>query len=199
MTLKEHISVCKQKMSPYRDILLFVVALLGADAIWKMCIVGEEHIMDVSLLGLWDITAPFAWLAEHTAYVVAAMLSVFRDTVTYEPPYYIFFDSGFAVTVVWGCTPIKQSFIWLVIILLARGSWLKKTWFIPLGWACSYLFNLLRIFLIDILCEYHPNMFPFWHEYVFKYLFYGMLFLLWVLWVEKITTQEAPCRTGRKP
>lgn len=182
----EKLEIFKKRLSPYADILLFVVCLLGANAVWKLCVSGDENGDAVFLFGTWDITFCFDWLAEHTARVVAWWTSLVRPTLTYYPPVVMRFDSGFAVRIVWSCTPIKQSFIWLIIILFARGTWKNKLWFVPFGWLCAYLFNILRITLIGFLCEFHPAMFPFWHEYVFKYLFYGMLFLLWVWWVEKI-------------
>ena len=62
----------------------------------------------------------------------------------------------------------------------------KKLWFIPLGLVCAYLFNILRITLIAIAIEHHPDWFELLHEYVFKYMFYFMLFCLWLLWTHRI-------------
>lgn len=187
---KGKISQLKEKLAPYTDVLLFVVCLFGANAIWKLSVTGDEDMSNVYLFGHWDITAPFAWLSEHTARVVAWWTSLVRPTIHYYPPYIMRFDSGFGVRIVWSCTPIKQSFIWLMIMLFARGDWHKKLWFVPLGWLCAYVFNIFRITVIGLLCEFHPTMFPLWHEHVFKYLFYAMLFLLWVWWVEKINRQK---------
>lgn len=64
--------------------------------------------------------------------------------------------------------------------------WLHKLWYIPVGWVCCYAFNILRIFLICLLIENHPTWFHPLHDYFFKYLFYGMLFLMWVVFIEKI-------------
>jgi hypothetical protein len=30
--------------------------------------------------------------------------------------------------------------------------------------------------------EHHPDWFELLHDYIFKYIFYGMLFLLWLWW-----------------
>ena len=49
-----------------------------------------------------------------------------------------------------------------------------------------YAFNILRIFLITLAVEFHPEWFHMLHDYLFKYMFYAMLFGLWVLFVEKI-------------
>ncbi len=179
----------KTAVTPYIDVLLFVVCLFGANILWKLTISGDEEMGEVSFLGL-DVTAPFAYYAEYIARACYKYLSVVRDTVHYFPPYNIRFDSGFGVRIVWSCTPIKQAFIWLVIMLFARGLQKRKLWFIPLGWFAIHAFNIIRICCINLLCEFHPQMFSFWHEYVFKYLFYGMMFLLWVWWVEKLKIKK---------
>ncbi len=72
------------------------------------------------------------------------------------------------------------------LLLTTHGGWKHKTWFIPLGWLCIYLFNIARIAAIAMLIEAHPTWFEILHTYVFKYLFYIMLFALWLLFTEKI-------------
>ena len=55
-----------------------------------------------------------------------------------------------------------------------------------MGWLLCHAFNILRIWLITLAIEHHPDWFPVLHDYVFKYLFYGMMFALWVWFVEGI-------------
>ena len=97
------------------------------------------------------------------------------------------FDSGSSVRIVWSCTALKQSFIWLIIMLVARGKWLRKLWFLPLGFVAIYLFNILRIALIAMIIEHHPELFELMHSYIFKYLFYLMLFGKWVWWTNSLS------------
>ncbi len=175
----------KQMLEPYRDIIVFVIVLFGANFFWKLTIDAHEDGGPVHWLGL-DISLPFDWMTEHITSVVYACISLFRDTIHRVGPVSMWYESGNAITIVWGCTAIKQSFIWLCIMLFTRGSWLRKLWFIPLGWVVCYAFNIFRIFCISLVIEHHPEYFEFLHTYVFKYIFYGILFLLWVWWVEKI-------------
>jgi len=81
---------------------------------------------------------------------------------------------------------LKQIFIWMCLILTVRGGWIHKLWYIPLGWVMCHAFNILRIFLISLFIEFHPTWFHTLHDYIFKYMFYGMMFVLWVIFVEKI-------------
>ncbi len=180
----------KQLFEPYTDVLIFMITLFAANYFWKLTVTGDENGDMVTWFGM-DVTAPFEWMACHIASVVYWLVSLFRDTAVMTDPHTIHFTSGSGTTIIWGCTPIKQSFIWIWLIatVLPLGSirvWWHKLWYIPLGWVCCYAFNILRIFLIALFIEHHPEWFHMLHDYLFKYLFYGMLFGLWVIFVEKI-------------
>ena len=184
----------KQLFEPYTDVIIFMVTLLAANYFWKFAVSGDENGDLVTWFGL-DITAPFEFMACHIASVVYWLVSLFRDTAFMTDPHTIHFTSGSGTTIIWGCTALKQSFIWFWLIATVR-PWnfqlstinfqLSKLWYIPLGWLCCYLFNILRIFLIALFIEHHPEWFHLLHDYIFKYLFYAMLFGLWVIFVEKI-------------
>ena len=184
----------RQLFEPYTDVIIFMVTLLAANYFWKFTVSGDENGDLVTWFGL-DITAPFEFMACHIASVVYWLVSLFRDTAFMTDPHTIHFTSGSGTTIIWGCTALKQSFIWFWLIATVR-PWnfqlstinfqLSKLWYIPLGWLCCYLFNILRIFLIALFIEYHPECFHLLHDYIFKYLFYAMLFGLWVIFVEKI-------------
>ena len=162
-----------------------MVTLVVANYAWKWTFTGDEAGDVVTWLGL-NVTAPFDFMAHHVAAAVYWLVSLCRDTVHMVDAYTIRFDSGTGTRIIWGCTGLKQSFIWLCLILTVRGGWLHKLWYIPVGWVCCYAFNILRIFLIALFTEYHPEWFHFLHDYLFKYLFYLMLFGLWALFVGKI-------------
>ena len=188
----------REKLAPYKDVIIFIITLIVANYAWKWTFTGDEYGDTVTWLGL-DVTAPFAWMAAHVASVVYWLMSLFRDTCYMANEYTIRFESGVGNTIIWGCTGLKQSFIWLCLILTVRSTtpvyktWLRKLWYIPVGWVCCYVFNIFRIFIISLLIEYHRSWFPVLHDYIFKYLFYIMLFGLWVLIVEKIRPTASAC------
>lgn len=176
----------KEKTAPYKDILLFAIALFGANFFWKYTITGDENSTGPILWFGLDISAPFLWLASHIAQVVYELVSLTRDSIWLYLPDVLRYNNGNAIRIVWGCTALKQSFIWICIMAVARGSWKHKLWFVPLGLVCIYMFNILRIYLITLAMELHPDWFEFLHAYLFKYMFYFMLFMLWVWWNEKL-------------
>lgn len=176
-----------------------MVTLLVANYLWKWTVLGDEDGDVVTWLGM-DITAPFEFMACHIASVVYWLVSLFRDTAVMTDTHTIHFASGAGTRIIWGCTALKQSFIWLCLILTVRSVnngklkhsfWWQKLWFIPFGWLCCYAFNILRIFLIAIFIEHHPEWFHLLHDHIFKYMFYAMLFGLWVWFVEGIRGAES--------
>ena len=181
----------KQRFEPYRDVIVFIVTLLVANYAWKWTMQGDDYGSQVTWLGL-DVTAPFEFMACHVASAVFWLVSLFRDTVFMPDEHTIRFASGSGTTIVWACSGLKQSFIWFCLILTVlpvnanARLWLHKLWYIPLGWVVCYAVNILRLFAIAMLIEHHPEWFHMLHDYVFKYLFYAILFGMWVIFVEKI-------------
>lgn len=189
----------KELLSPYKDVIIFMITLFVANYFWKFTMVGDEDGELVTWLGL-NVTAPFDIMSRHIAAVVYWLVGLFRDTASMPDVYTIHFESGSGTRIVWGCSGLKQSFIWMMLILTvmkakksdsSKALWIKKLWYIPLGWVCCYAFNILRIFLISLFIEHHPEWFDILHTYIFKYLFYGMLFGLWVIFVEKIRSSAS--------
>ena len=186
----------KELVAPYKDVIIFMVTLLVANYFWKWTMVGDEDGEAVLWFGM-DITAPFAYMSHHIAKVVYELVTLCRDTVMFVGERTIRFESGNGTTIIWGCTGLKQSFIFLWLILtippifqFSNSPIFKfltaKLGFVLVGWLACYAFNILRIFLIALAIEHHPEWFEFLHDFLFKYLFYGMLFGLWVIFVEKI-------------
>jgi exosortase/archaeosortase family protein len=183
---KQKFRQIKQKIEPFEGILLFAIALFAANLLWKLLIWGDDSQPQVLLCNRWDITPPFYAMVMHIADVVRAFLH-FLDVPFHAHAHNdILFSSKNGILIVWGCTAIKQSFIFLCIMLISKGLWKRKLWYIPLGLLAIYLFNIFRITLIAIITNKHPELFGLLHLYVFKYLFYGFIFMIWVLWEEKV-------------
>jgi len=178
-----------EKLVPYSGIIYFVFILVISHFTWKYTVLGDESDTLVSFFGL-DISPPFVWMSHHVASASVAVLHFFGSNIELEPNNVLRNENNNAVRVIWACSGIKQAYIFFCIIAFYRGPWLKKLWYIPLGLALVYLFNIFRISSIAAMVEQHPDWFRFIHEYFFKYLFYGMIFGLWVLWEEKISVRK---------
>lgn len=184
------------RLQPYEGIIRFVIAMLAANYFWKYTVLGDEDGRGaVTWFGL-DLTWYFDVLADHIAGIVYAALDGLGINVTLTNGNHIRFpETGVGTSIVWGCTGLKQSFIWLIIMLAARGSWGRKLAYLPVGWLFAYLFNIFRIFMVAILTKNHPEWFELLHTYIFKYLFYGFFFLLWLYYDERLASRNVNTKT----
>jgi len=182
----------QKKLEPIRDILFFFVILLVANLFWKYNVLGDESTTGDSMVTFWsfNISTPFVWMAHHVAHVTTAVLHVFGSTASLKPNNLIQFANRNSVQIIWACTGMKQAYICFCILAFSHGPWVKKFWYIPLNLTIVYLFNIFRIAVIVACIENHPTWFHFLHVYVFKYIFYGVIFLMWVYWEEKIVSRQ---------
>lgn len=173
----------RKHIAPYEGIIRFVVAMLAANYFWKFTVMGDENgIQPVTWFGL-DLTWYFDVLCDHVAGGAYALLHGIGVDIVLRNGNRLFFpETHYTIGIVWGCTGIKQSFIWLIIMLAARGKWRQKLCYIPVGWAFAYAFNIFRIAAVGLLCMNHPDRFELLHTYLFKYLFYAAFFALWLIY-----------------
>ena len=95
-------------------------------------------------------------------------------------------DGGWArVVIAPECASLKQWMHWIFLMLLFPGPWKHKLWYIPAGLVIIEWTNVVRICGILLMQIPWPNSFHLAHDYIFKIFFYLIIFLMWVLWVEK--------------
>lgn len=175
-----------QAVAPYRGVIGFVFILTLSNILWKYNIKGDETDSLVTLFGQ-NISAPFDMMARHVAEICTSVLQNLGWNVKLNSNNVITHENGISAQVIWACSGLKQAYIYLCIMIFSRGSWLKKIWYIPLGLILVYLFNIIRISFIIAFIENHPTAFDLLHLYIFKYLYYILIFGIWVFWEEKIS------------
>ena len=157
------------KLGVYQGIVLFLVVMFASNFFWKLTVHGDENGLEASFL-CFDLSTLFAGLCRHLAEVVHAIFNWLEITnYLYETT--IYHPNGEGVRIVWGCNGIKQSFIFAMIMLFARGPMKHKLWFIPLGLVCVYLINVSRLLFLTYIVRDYPESFEFWHGGVTKYGF----------------------------
>ncbi len=105
--------------------------------------------------------------------------------ITTTEPNTMWFSNGSYVAIDEGCSGLKQFYQILVLFLLFPGPWKHKLWYIPFGFFVMFLTNILRIVILSLIALWIPQHWDFVHEWILRPFFYVVIFLLWVVWVEK--------------
>ena len=170
----------KSLLSPAKDVLLFLALLFGFHFIYLGWSKGLEF---------WPLEPQVLWLFEWVAggllkQSVWIMQALGMEIVLVDQTIYANHYEAF-VSVVPECTTLKQWLHWLVIMAFFPGPWKHKIWYIPLGIVAIHLTNLFRVLGLTLIQFPFPGKFHFFHDYIFKTLFYAVIFGMWLLWNEK--------------
>jgi exosortase/archaeosortase family protein len=175
-------------LKPYKGILYFMVLLFFFHFLWKISVDGymegdQMYLFGKDVTPAWFHTANL-WLTSAIAWFVQ-LLPGTQDLIK-EPAALFFPGGGIKIGIIWGCTGIKQMFIFSGIILFYLGPFLKKLWYIPLGCLILTVYNVIRIGLIVVFTRGHAERFDSLHDGIFRYIYYTIIFLMWVYWEEVI-------------
>lgn len=96
------------------------------------------------------------------------------------------FDNRNYIIVNSSCSGFKQALQFILLFLIYPGPWKHKAWIIPLGVVLIHLTNLVRVVGLSLVMVKMPQYWDFSHDYIFRPLFYLVIFLLWVFWEERI-------------
>jgi exosortase family protein XrtF len=83
------------------------------------------------------------------------------------------------------CNAISLFALFSGFILSFPGNIKSKCWFIPVGIALIFMANCIRVIILAVLDVYSREWTKFNHTYTFTILMYGLIFLLWMYWVNR--------------
>ena len=134
-------------------------------------------------LMVWSVDLVYSqscWVLDHVFHIDITTISEQRLIATPNK------DGGWAkVIIAPECASLKQWMHWIFLMVLFPGPWKHKLWYIPAGLVIIEWTNVIRICGVLMMQIPWPNSFHLAHDYIFKFFFYFVIFLMWALWVEK--------------
>ena len=104
-----------------------------------------------------------------------------------EPSMKVIVNGKYVARVIEGCNGISVIILFLSFIIAFAGK-LKMTFFyIFAGSILIYAVNLLRIVILTIGLYNYPWRRDILHTVIFPMIIYGMVFLLWMFWVNRFS------------
>lgn len=95
-------------------------------------------------------------------------------------------DNKYSVSIVEGCNSISVVILFVSFIIAFAQS-LKKTFlFLFAGAVLIYVVNIFRIAILVVLLHTFPEFEHILHSVIFPGIIYGMVFILWMVWVKML-------------
>tara|TARA_R110000772_G_scaffold164403_3_gene275813 strand:- start:52 stop:516 length:465 start_codon:yes stop_codon:yes gene_type:complete len=99
-------------------------------------------------------------------------------------------NGSYLASIIEGCNSISIIILFIAFIVAFAQKFKKTFIFIFAGSLLIYVVNVIRIVILAIALYNYPNQEKFLHGVVFPGIIYGMVFLLWMLWIKMLVPKN---------
>jgi len=99
-------------------------------------------------------------------------------------------NGNYVSRVIEGCNSVSIIILFLAFIIAFSGNILTTIIYGFIGSILIYITNIFRIAVLSIGILEYPKQQEVLHSLVFPAIIYGMVFLLWVIWVNKFSNYK---------
>lgn len=104
-----------------------------------------------------------------------------------EPSLKILFKEKYVARVIEGCNAVSVMILFAAFVFAFSTQWKKTLLFIVFGVVLIHVLNVIRIALLSFALYYYPKYEELLHGTIFPLFIYGVVFILWILWVTKFS------------
>ncbi|WP_163397910.1 exosortase family protein XrtF [Flavobacterium fluviatile] len=99
----------------------------------------------------------------------------------------VWYNKDYVIRIVEGCNAVSVMILFISFVLAFSGKLKTTVWFILSGTLFIYILNVVRIALLAVLLFRYPEKLHLLHGVFFPLIIYGLVFVLWVFWVNKFS------------
>ena len=104
-----------------------------------------------------------------------------------RPTMKLFVEGQYLAQIIEGCNAISIIILFVAFVVAFAQRFRKSLFFILAGAVIIYTINILRIAVLTIALYRYPDYEHILHGVVFPGIIYGIVFLLWMLWVRIVS------------
>jgi exosortase/archaeosortase family protein len=167
----------------FKDVGIFMIITLSFHFFFRAIA------QDLYKLTVWQHATFFIQnlLFDNSVWIIRNVLHL--DIVADNLKMTFVYNNGF-ITINESCSGLKIFFQFIVLMVLFPGPWKHKLWYIPAGLVILHLTNIIRIVGLAQITVSIPQYWHFSHDFIFRPLFYVVIFTMWVIWVENFYKKD---------
>jgi len=104
-----------------------------------------------------------------------------------EPTVKLLIEGNYVGRIVEGCNSISVLILFVTFVIAFTGNIKNTIVFVLVGSALIYIVNIIRIVILAIGLYLYPSQEDILHNIVFPSIIYGMVFILWMIWVKRFS------------
>ena len=99
----------------------------------------------------------------------------------------VIYKGKFVARIIEGCNAISVIILFAAFVFAFASKWLRTLGYIIVGSILIYILNIIRIVLLVLAIYYYPAYQEVLHGTIFPLFIYGVVFVLWIIWVTKFS------------
>ena len=169
----------------YKSVLRFVLLFLGT------------YLLLTILYALYlQLSKGGSYPPDYITHLVAKQSSTLINGFGYDanviphetqPTMKLFVEGQYLAQIIEGCNAISIIILFVAFVVAFAQRFRKTLFFILAGTVIIYSVNILRIAILVIVLYRYPEYEHTLHGVIFPGIIYGIVFLLWMLWVRIIS------------
>lgn len=169
----------------YKSVIKFILTFL---LVYSVLSLGYNWYLNVSKTAVNS--------SDYVSYQVAKQSESLLNAVGYkaqvvkhakEPSMKLIVRGKYVARVIEGCNSLSIIILFISFVVAFSGRFKTTALFIIFGSVIIYVVNILRIVILSVGLYHYPWRSELLHVVVFPGIIYGMVFLLWMLWVNKFS------------
>lgn len=177
------IKILKELLKENRSFLLFLVKFL----VFYLCMTA---VYSLFLKQYTTESNEVDGITRHVAELTKSVLGFFDQKLVLMPhpnqsAVKVLYHQKYIVRIVEGCNSISVIILFAAFIFAFSSTWKKTIGFTIVGALLIYGLNCIRIALLLLGLYYFPTTKDLLHDIVFPFIIYGIVFVLWLIWIFK--------------
>lgn len=99
----------------------------------------------------------------------------------------LYVENKYVLRIVEGCNAVSVMILFAAFVVAFSGKFLKTILFIISGVLLIHILNICRIAILALGLLHYPQYESLLHDIIFPLFIYGVVFLLWVIWINKFS------------
>ncbi|RSK39941.1 exosortase family protein XrtF [Mangrovimonas spongiae] len=179
----------KQLLKTYNSVIKFILTFL---MVYVVLIFGYRLYLQMS--------TGQVYYPDYVTKLVADQSAILLNDFGYKAAVFphpneasvkLFLNEKYVARVIEGCNAISVIILFLSFIIAFSGKLKTTIIFGLVGGVLIYVVNLFRIAVLAIGFYHYPEYENILHGVVFPAIIYGMVFLLWIVWVNRFSKVSA--------
>ena len=173
----------------YRSVVRFIVLFLGSYLVLTGLYAGYLH-----------LSKSGNYPPDYITNLVARQSSTLIGSFGYDaaivpheaqPTMKLFVEGQYLARIIEGCNAVSIIILFIAFVIAFAENLKKTALFIFAGAVLIYAINVIRITILAIALYKYPDQENLLHGVVFPGIIYGMVFVLWMLWVRMLSKKKS--------